>query len=262
MSRTRTTQMTSIVIPACDIRQNNKEDLENLLTSVSPSFFRGWDQVVVCFDGCKEEFVDYFRQKFPFIHVIWNRGNALGFTNNSNMGLRFVRNELKSGAFLVNQDCVLPAWEHLSKVIGEGLATPMTTDNIDLLTNQPKEVVKTRLTNKFAFFCPYFSYNLLKDVGLLDPDLKVLFSDDCYVFKTLLHGKYPVESVNIYIHHKGSHIEIKEGWESKSGSYKNHDLGIGLLQYRLKLGMQGVPHDSIIPEALKKLTWSDDMRID
>lgn len=257
--------MTSIVIPATDHRPQNKQHLENLLNCIDPNAYK---VVVVCFDSCEVEFVDFFVQKFPFIHSLHNRGNPLKFTRNSNAGLRFIRNNTKEGCFLINQDCLIPSFKYMEKVVSEGLSTPSTTnlastqEELDELNSKEDSTTRTRITNKFAFYCPYFSHELLKDVGLLDEDLKVLFSDDSYVLKTLLHGKYPIESVNVLINHLGSHLDTKkEGWESGSGSYNTYDLPIGLAQYTLKWSLSGTRHDDVIPEALKKHKWIEEMKV-
>jgi hypothetical protein len=250
--------MTAIVIPACDIKEHNKTDLEALLECIKPDANR-YSAVVVCFDGCEIEFVDYFTQKFGFIHSFHNRKNKLGFSRNSNIGLRFVRDVIKDDCFLINQDCLIPSFDYMSCIPGEGLSTPITTEGSLLI--KYLNPTRTRLNDKFAFYCPHFSLGLLNDVGVLDEDLKNLFSDDSYVLRTLLHGKYPIESVDIKIHHKGSHISTEQGWESGSGTYNQTDLSLGLVQYTLKWDMLGVKHENIIKEALKRHKWKEEMRI-
>ena len=251
--------MVSIVIPAVSIRKHNKEDLENLLNCIEPECYKA---TVCCFDGCDIDFVDYFRERYKFITSLHNRGNRLKFSRNSNVGLRYVRDVIKDsdGVFLINQDTLIPKFKYMEQVIGSGLATPTTTPDKDL-ENQPANVVRNQLNNKFPFFCPWFSMELIHDVGLLDEDLPVLFSDDAYVFKVLLQGKHLVESVNTKVFHRGSHLEIKEGWESGSGTYVANDLSLGLLQWQVKLGLQGVPHDELIKEGLKKFIWKDEMKV-
>ncbi len=252
--------MVSIVIPAVSIRKHNKEDLENLLNCIEPEHYKA---VVCCFDGSDIDFVDYFREKFKFITSLHNRGNMLKFSRNSNVGLRYVRDVIKDsdGVFLVNQDTLIPKFKYMEQVIGSGLATPTTTPDKDL-DNQPANVVRNQLNNKFPFFCPWFSMELIHDVGLLDEDLPVLFSDDAMILRTILHGKHQVENINIKIHHKGSHLELKEGWESGSGTYQAQDLPLGLLQYKLKFSVpQDIEHDKIIPWYVKNRVWKEEMKV-
>lgn len=255
--------MTAIVIPACDHKPQNRKDLLDLLSCIDS---KKWSKVIVCFDGCNDEFVEFFLEKFPFIHSIWNESKSVGFSINSNKGLRFCRDDLNDGCFLINQDCIIP--ENLELVVGEGLATPETInlenlefEEIRKKLNEPRKIERKLLNNKFAFYCPYFSYELLKEVGLLDEDLKNLFSDDCYVLKTLLNGKFPVETVSVNIYHKGSHIDTKNpNWESGSGTYNQNDLNIGLMSYRLKWQIPNeIKHENMVEWVLKNRSWSENM---
>lgn len=251
--------MTAIVIPICSIRERNKTDLFELLSGMEPDKDK-YSKVVACFDSCDEEFIEFFQDKFPWIHSIINPYNLTGFSVNSNRGLRFVRDELKDGCFLVNQDTILPSYEYMSQVVGEGLATPETTNEFPLV--QPETIERRQIRDKIAFYCPYFSYNLMKDVGLLDPSLRNLFSDDQYCARLLLHGKYPIEVVNVKIHHKGSHIDSsKPDWESGSGTYNAADLGFELQKYRMQWSAGLTDHNKMIEWILSNHKWQEDMCI-
>lgn len=250
--------MSSIVIPACDVKPCNKDDLDNLLTSLIE--FPGL--VVVCFDGCHENFVKYFEKKFPFIHTLWNTGNRLNFTRNSNLGLRFAHKYANSGVFLVNQDCVLPSYEFLKEVEGPGLSTPQAIELLegqDINKLQPEKFERETLSNKFPFYCPYFSKELLDKIGYLDGAFKVVFSDDQYILRTMLAG-FPVESVNVKIVHKGSYHDTNKEGTSRSGAYGSMDLGQSFMQYRIQWQIPNdISHDMIIPWCIKNRTWSDKM---
>lgn len=272
--------MTSIVIPAINLKPQNRPDLLNLLNCLAPDADK-YEKIIVCFDGLESnsEFYEFFTEKFPFIHPILNELNPSGFSINANRGLRFCRDELKSGCFLVNQDCILPSYEYMQKIVGEGLATPESIDlngpddgleddseKADYLNELNKELssgARTKIYDKFPFYCPYFSYELLRDVGLLDEDQKNVFSDDSMIIKILLHGKYPIENVDIKIHHRGSYIDAsKNNWESGSGTYNAVDLGHGLAQHKLKWSVDNkVDHANIIQWALENHKWSEDMKI-
>lgn len=255
----------SIVIPICNIKDNNKQDLENLLISIeNGDYLNNITKIVCCFDSCEEYFVNYFENKFPWFYTIWNKGNRLNFTRNVNLGLRFVHKSLETGAFVINQDCVLPNWKYLKNVIGEGLSTPESVDvklKGDLDNLQPEEVLKTRVHNKFAFYCTYFSKELLDKIGYLDGAFKVVFSDDQYVLRTLLAG-FPCEIVNTKIYHAGTHHDTNKEGSSRSGAYSGLDLGETLLQYRFQWKVPThIQHDEIIHWVLKNYQWEDSMKV-
>lgn len=250
--------MSSIAIPITDIKETNKPDLEALLDSIE-----GFPGLVVCmYDSCSENFVRYFEKKFPWTHTIWNTGNRLNFTRNSNLGLRFAHKHANSGVFLVNQDCVLPKYEVLKEVEGAGLATPQAVqvpEGQDLSSLQPALFEREVLLNKFPFYCPYFSKELLDKVGYLDEAFKIVFSDDQYILRTMLAG-FPVESVNVKIVHKGSYHDTNKEGTSRSGAYSGNDLGLSLLQYRVQWQIPNdISHDMIIPWCMKNRAWSDKM---
>lgn len=269
--------MTALVIPSCNIRPHNRVDLLNLLTCLEPDKDK-YTKIIVCFDGIEKEseFIEFFLDKFPFIHPIINELNPSGFSINSNRGLRYCRDELKTGCFLVNQDCILPAANHMMQVVGEGLSIPQSieipsADSSSLeekieylnLANTGRTIVRTHIKDKFAFYCPYFSYELLKEVGLLQEDQKNVYSDDSYVIMTLLNNKFPVEVVDVKISHRGSHIIPENNWESGSGCYNSIDLSAGLVQHKLKWSIpKDVEHGEILNYVLKNFVWDDKMRWD
>lgn len=265
--------MTAIVIPACDIKDNNRQDLDELLNSIEngdyfPCFsgpsrgeaVDGVSSVVVCFDGCKEEFVDYFTFKYKWIHSIWNQGNRLGFTNNSNQGLKYAHQKLNDSVFLVNQDCVLPSWKYLKLVEGKGLATPSSreVETYLELDNQPRNP-KRIPTQRFAFYCTFIAKEVMTKIGYLEPLMKTIFSDDDYCLRALLAG-FPVEIVDIAIFHKGTHHDTTKEGSSRSGAYEIDDLGIGLLQYKTKWSVPNhVDHDSIISWVMENFEWNSEL---
>lgn len=260
----------AIIIPITDIRPHNRQDLIELLDCIKPDADK-YKMVICCFDGCKEEFVEFFQEKYPFIESIWNKGKALGFTRNSNLGLSFVKDKLNTGTFLINQDCIIPRFEVMKGLIRDGLSTPVSVDFIktqEELTDYPKTVmvnspVSKLSKNHFAFFCPYFSPGLLKEVGVLDGAFPNIFSDDDYCLRTLLNGRFPVEVVNTAaVYHKGTHIDMSKTGESHSGTYTGGDLPLGLCQYRLKWSVPAnVEHHNIIEWVLKNHKWDGSMSL-
>lgn len=267
--------MTAICIPITSILgKKNANDLDELLSDIEKDKDK-YSAVVGCFDACQRRFVHYFKDKYPWLHILANEGNALKFTRNSNVGLRYVMKHLKDDAFLVNQDCRLPRYHYMKLIAGEGLSTPQSIENMNYVFSQPfvadefdpyenkwyyRRLKRERLYNNFAFYCPHFSKNLLENVGILDGALRVVMSDDDFCIRTLLAG-FPVETVNVKIFHKGSHIDTSSpDWVSSSGSYGASDLGKGLRQYLTKYQLR-CPHEEIIPTVLKTHKWKEEMRI-
>lgn len=269
-----TSLMATIVVPICSIRDHNKQDLEDLLNSIEPD--KGiYSAIICCYDSCDEEFIEYFQVKYPWTHSLINKGNRLNFTRNSNIGLKFAKENIGGHIFLVNQDCILPRYRHMAKVCGEGLSTATSIDLgwakspeqpkeyvEELEKLQPANVTRTRLKDKhFAFYAPCFSPKVLETIGYMDWSYRQVYSDDDACVRTLLAG-LPLEVVDVKIYHKGSHINTNGGWESRSGTYRAEDLELGLLQYRAKYNAYHVEHSRMIPYILENFTWNPEMRVD
>ena len=80
---------------------------------------------------------------------------------------------------------------------------------------------------------------------------------------TLLHGKLPIEVVDVKINHRGSHLPDVENWESGSGCYNLSSLQAGLVQHKLKWRIpKNVEHSEILDYVLKTQVWDDKMRWD
>lgn len=249
-----------IAVPCADRSKGSATFLSNLLSSIEGETQKNCE-VAVLFDAVKPRFLDEALEKFPWIIAHVNDGlknNRYNFSKNSNIGLRFAHKELNLPCLLVNQDTVLPTWEHLKKIPGKGLATPYTSEDWKAAANTG---ARTPLTNKFAFFCPFFSLNLLENVGMLDPGLKSTHSDDDMVARCLLKG-IPVEQVDVAIYHKGSHIDQAALGGSLSGAYNNDDLDTFMKRYRAKWQIPAnITHDQAIPYILSAHNWHPEMRI-
>lgn len=263
----------SIVIPVTDVLgQPNKEDLDNLLTDLKESK-QYFYEVVCCFDSCDWRFVNYFKDKYPWITALENNGKPFQFTKNANQGLRYLFNKLHpeklksfldlqpqvyptdaGGVWLVNQDCRLPnLWAMcVAGDKAEGVVSLTAVQDPDL----HKAMVFTS-AERFAFFCVYIPFIAIDKIGYLDEAFIKVFSDDDYLLRAHLAG-IPVETVNVDIYHKGSFINTDPGWVSASGCYQDEDLGIGLAQYKTKWTTgQDIDHDAIMKNVLSRFKWED-----
>jgi GT2 family glycosyltransferase len=233
-----------LVIPATDIKgQKNKEQLDRLLTSIAPAAEQY--KTIVCFDSCDYSFPEYFMEKYSFIDSIENLGHRLNFTRNSNVGLRFCFEELKSGCFLVNQDCELTPEFHanVDQITTVDLSTPSSVQaiagpaRVNIETKElvyKREVIHTKIADsRFAFYCPWISYRCMEKIGYLDGVFRKTYSDTDYVLRALLAG-LTVTTTNCPIFHEGSHISTEEGWQSASGTYDASDLTAEFKQFAYK----------------------------
>ena len=250
--------MINIIVPVTDIKENNKEDLDKLLSSISIGGYEEC-QIICCFDSTEEDFYLYFNEKYPFITCLINQSNRLQCTKNVNNGIRYSLSHFPDAhVILVNQDCILPRWEYLKELEGKGLATPNSVDNLNLVNERP--FIRTRVT-RTPFYCTFINNQVLKVVGLLDGVLKITHSDDDMCLRTQLAG-FPVEIVSISIHHKGTHINCPEGWNSRSGAYTQNDLNFENAIYRTKWQVStSIPHGEIISTVLKTHKWEESMKI-
>lgn len=213
--------MTAIVIPAADVVPDADKLLQALLYSIERQKIHETFSVVVCFDSCKPGFAGHFQKQFPFIEAVINHGNRLNFAGNVNRGIRYACRSGSVGVLCVNQDCVLPLSYSVEAISGEGIAVatpvnvcrepPLTeADLAALYASQPSEIVRTP-HKKLIGFCMYLSPALLDKVGLFDEStFKATFEDDDICARALLAG-FPVEHVNVNVHHYGSRCGAYDG---------------------------------------------------
>jgi len=246
--------MAAVVIPVTDyLGKSNQEDLDNLLNDLAEDGYK-FEEIVVCFDSCKYDFILYFQEKYPGITSLINDGKAFQFTKNANQGLRYCHQK-GYDVWLINQDCQLhPNTYTLSTLHTDGLLSVGSSEKPELrkhLLYQP--------IYKAAFYCIYISKNAMDKIGYMDESFVCLFSDDDYCLRAKLAG-LKVEQVNLDIYHKGSHIDTSnQGWRSASGTYGEEDLGIAFAQYQRKWACEGKAHDAIIPWVLENYIWEDRM---
>lgn len=283
------TKIPAFVVPVTNILgEKNKEQLERLLTSIEP--YRNNYTTVILWDSCDSFFVEYFQEKFPWInHSIENLGHRLNFTRNANVGLRFSHTELKSGCFLVNQDCILSPQFHknVELIMEADLSTPssdstlMIRDTGFMIQDVGFSTGFTHMPTKerFAFYCPWISYKCMETIGYLDGVFRKTYSDTDYVVRALLAG-LTVSTTNVPIFHAGSHIETPPGWQSESGCYTAVDLSEEFRQFAYKwdidvpaevLKERGVDKKEKLPidkydelmvsSILAQYRFTDDMRI-
>lgn len=218
---------TIIVIPAADVTENSYELLKRLLNSITVNNIP--NEVVVCFDGCREEFVEHFALNYN-INPLVNRGNRKNFAGNSNMGLKYARDNNKH-VLLVNQDCVLPDLKSFENIYGEGLVSATQVKLSGDILGELNKLNNTEFAKqshyKVTGFCLFINNTVLNTVGFLDEvNFPASMDDDDYCLRTLL-AKLPVETVNVHVHH-----EI-----SACGAYTDETLGINYPKFKKKYGI-------------------------
>lgn len=251
---------TALVIPCCDVKSNNKDQLDNLLESIEIGGTAKACPIICCFDGCSEVFVDYFKNKYPFIKdkAIINEGNKGGFCVNSNKGLRYVHQNLESDAILCNQDTILPSWDVLHNITyNKGLCStqtiippPGTVEEIrDFLDNEFSAGYTSVMEvpgNKFAGYCYYLSKELMFEIGYLYEPYIASFDDDDFTARALVAG-FPVEISGVKCYHTGSHFDTTQTGESMTGAYTMGMMGLNLVIYRERFKVPfDIPHDQMI----------------
>ena len=227
--------MLNIVIPVADIVVQAQDLLEGLLYSIEQQQITDIANVYVCFDQCREEFVENFIRRYTFIKAVVNTGNRLNFTGNVNLALRPIRAKGES-ALIVNQDCVLPSRDLIStftKITGGIVSAaqvtlckepPIDYTDLQLLhASQPKQVDLTEQL-KVTGFCLYIPSQILQDVGVLDEYFKAGFDDDDYCARVRLRG-YKVYQSNINVHH----------YVSRCGAYTDLSVPLGKFYFKYSI---------------------------
>lgn len=250
--------MTVMVIPVADVVSDAQDLLYALLFSIESQNIQSKFTVVVCYDGCKDSFVNFFQNRFPWTEAVINRGNRLNFAGNSNNGLRLAVAR-GQGALVVNQDCILPAQPYVDSIRGAGVcvASPVKVcpeppivagDLLSLNFGQPTTIERTP-HKKLIGFCMYLSKELLEKVGVFDEVYKASFEDDDICARALLAG-FPVEHVNVNVHHYGS----------RCGAYDLERLWKNSITFRAKWSIPiSVEHANFNEWIVANHTWSPEM---
>lgn len=215
--------MITLLIPITDIKgSTNQKHLENLLNSIELGGYLPEVGVLGLFDATSEDFFTFFRERCTWLKCMYNTGNRLLFTKNVNVGIRWVlQNQPDNDIILVNQDTILPDWQYLKLIQGEGISSPSSTNipDRDKLNELNGKEVKRNKVNNVPFYCTYINSQVIKKIGLLDACMKTTCSDEDMCLRAKLAG-FEVEAVDgVSIYHAGTHIDVKPGWESPSGSY-------------------------------------------
>lgn len=242
-----------IIIPVADVAENSQLYLEGLLKSMSDFP----EPTVVCFDGCKEQFVWHFKDSFNIIPLV-NSGKRKNFAGNANLGLRFAYSMGQPG-IVVNQDCILPSWDHFKKFTGDGLivasqvmvcSLPATTEEIEKLNESQFEFPMRMRIKKATGFCLGLSSALMEKVGFFDEYFISTFEDDDICARALLAG-FPIEHVDIKVHH----------YVSKCGSYDANRLGVNLSKFKTKWNIPAeVEHADFNAWIEQNHVWQPEMR--
>lgn len=231
--------MTVLLIPTTDRSKDADKYLTMLLNSIEVHELYKKYEVVVLWDSCQDKFIDYFCNRYEFINYqerFINRGNPFKFSKNVNVGLKYVYESTDQDCIVVNQDAILPSYDYLKHLTGQGLCSPdqyvFPEESFDdslirevLAAAQPVEVVRTDHI-KITGFCLYVSRNILEKVGYIDTYFPAGYDDNDYCIRTKLAG-LPVEKVNILVQH----------FVSKLGSYntlQSHQLVLQLQKYHIK----------------------------
>lgn len=265
--------MYSIIIPATDIKGlKNSTDLENLLVSIKNGGYTC--PIVVCFDACHEDFIDYFINRFNIAPVI-NSGNRLNFARNTNLGIDYVQTQYpESHVVLVNQDSILPSRDRFEFLIKEDEPCLVSAQSVEL-SGEPSRIIKAlnamndkavksyTKVNRFPFYCTFIHKDVLTKLGGLDGCYIASFEDDDYCTRSLLAG-FTNYSSSVTIFHEGTHVDPSAmNFTSASGSYGHEQLGFNLTKYHTKYQIPAeVSHSDAIDWVVKNLKWKDEMKID
>lgn len=254
----------SLVIPTTDIKgQKNLDQITALLDSIKAGEIDKFCHILVVFDACKENFINKITESYPFIFPIINEKNRLQFARNSNLGLRYAHQVLNTDVILCNQDCILPKWDYLKLLIGNGISTPTSIpwyDGLDLNKAQAPEHKRVSVKEKFPFYCVFINKRVMDEIGYLDGAFcQPTFEDDDYLTRALLKC-LTCEKTNVIIFHEGTHIETAGQWESASGSYTSQDLARNLMKYGTKYQVpQDVPHEKMLEWILENHEFTKEM---
>lgn len=229
----------------------------------------GEEPVIVMFDDCDENFINYFMSKYGNLNIIVNRNKAFGFGKNANLGMRLAHQKLNQDVFVVNMDTVLPSKEYMDRVRNGGLATPCQVD-ISPITDVVEAVKQLNNLNryqeirhddqiKFAGFCMYWSKELMDKIGYLDDGFIASFEDDDACVRAKLAG-FPVSACPVQVHHYS--LENRQEI-STTGAYDQVRMDLAKIRFRLKyqIPVHIEDHGQFNAWILENHKWKDRMRI-
>lgn len=258
-----------LVVPTYDKYTTAREDLTNLLDSIKLGTIDQYCRIVVCLDSCHRIFEQEFKAKYPNYEFLNHTGNPLNFCGNSNRGLRIAREE-GVGAFLVNQDTILPSWDFLKTMMEGDMVGASTvefkdkpleevirlleeTSGADLRTLIPVQELPGW---KVPGYCMWYSDKVLQEIGLLPEDyLEASMDDDHMTVLALLAG-FKVTKSKVCCYHKGSHLPDTS--MSRSGAYGVADgsLQLHLSKFYRKWSIpSNIKHEDAIGWILNNFTW-------
>lgn len=271
----------AIVSPIYDGYPEAKQDLQDLMESIEIGASDIACDVILSMDSCHRIFEMEARSRYPNAIILNHSGNRKNFCGNANTGLREVYKRGYEGALLVNQDTILPSWTFLRRLTESpftglcsarsmpfkedtNLATKLFTLGTKTDGSQLNPVdTKDLPANKFAGFCYYYPKNVMEKVGFLDDQsFRAGFDDDDIIVRCLLAG-FTCGTVDVWVEHKGSHVDQNVTGQSRSGAYAISDLGLHQLKYYDKWKIPAnIKHENAITWILQNYIWVPEMRIE
>lgn len=271
----------AIVSPIYDGYPEAKQDLEDLMYSIERGASDIACDVILSMDSCHRIFQVEAEKRYPRATVLNHKDNRKNFCGNANIALREAYKRGYEGVLLVNQDTILPIW-HLLKRLTQSPFTGLCSarsralkEDVPLETrcfalgaqtdNSPLNPVDTKdlPANKFAGFCYYYPRTVMEKVGFLDEySYRAGFDDDDLIARCLLAG-FTCGTVDVWVEHKGSHVDQQKTGQSRSGAYTVNDLGPHMSKYYRKWSIPAnIPHEKAIAWILENFQWSEEMKVE
>ena len=264
----------AVVSPIYDGYPEAKQDLQDLMYSIERGATDIACDVILSMDSCHRIFEAEARTRYPRAIILNHKGNRKNFCGNANEGLREAYKRGYEGVLLVNQDTILPIW-HLLKRLTQSPFTGLCSarsmsfkEEISLDNRLSGLGFKTDgselnpMETRFAGFCYYYPRNVMEKVGFLDEhSFKAGFDDDDLIVRCLLAG-FTCGTVDVWVEHKGSHINQEVTGASRSGAYGIRDgsLGLHLDKFLRKWSVPAnVGHAGAQDWILKNFQWDKEL---
>lgn len=264
----------ALCVPVYDGYPEAKQDLQDLMYSIERGATDIACDVILSMDSCHRIFEAEARTRYPRAIILNHKGNRKNFCGNANEGLREAYKRGYEGVLLVNQDTILPIW-HLLKRLTQSPFTGLCSarsmsfkEEISLDNRLSGLGFKTDgselnpMETRFAGFCYYYPRNVMEKVGFLDEhSFKAGFDDDDLIVRCLLAG-FTCGTVDVWVEHKGSHINQEVTGASRSGAYGIRDgsLGLHLDKFLRKWSVPAnVGHAGAQDWILKNFQWDKEL---
>lgn len=219
--------LVSIII----VNWNGKENLEECLNSLFTITYSPFETIVVD-NGSTDGSVDLIKEKFPSVKLILANKN-LGFAQGNNLGYKKSKGDY---ILLLNNDCIVTK-NFLDKLIlylkkkpTVGIIQPTilfyrpgthrhkTVNSVGSFIlksgflyhkDYGKTFVKQKYTKPYEIFSAYgacflIKREVIKRVGLFDPDFFVYFEETDLCHRAWLAGYSVMVDPRVYVFHKGA----------------------------------------------------------